>query len=376
MGYYENQLKTITSVNAWEISQLDKIRDEMNELQNLMTEIAASPGWTGTSADEAREQFAALRRVFNELETKLSTARSALTAANRALTKADNAHATLPGVAIPDWIYDEVKKATAGSKIWIPFVGEFAVESAISRVQEFFGAQRESAAYSALTTLQAELRDPRAQLVGAKLGYIDWPEGAEEPPGTAPSWRGDDNGYGGWGPGAYSSSGGGGGGGTSITSVPPRPGPPVPYCTLPPEPPKGWPHTTIGIDGEIRPGSLNGRGGGAGGLGGLGLGGSGGGGLGAGLLGAGAGAGALVVGSKLANGGGGLLGGAGAGAGAGGAGAGGGKSSSAMMGGAPGGGGGGSQKEKRNGLGLIAPKLEDDDETGPRAAAAGAGGRD
>jgi hypothetical protein len=376
MGKYENQLNEIVRVAqtgsgpAWQIRELDTLTAEMAELQTLMTEIAASPGWTGTSADLARENLAALRKTFSEIEAKLTKAQAALAAANRAHTRADNAHATLPGVAIPDWIYDEVKKATAGSKIWIPFVGEFAVESAISRVQEFFGAQRESAAYSALTTLQAELRQPREDLANSAVGTtsIEWPTGSEEPIGDEPSWRGDDNGDGGWGPHAYS-----GGGGPSATSVPPRPGPPVPFCTLPPEPPTGWPHTTIGIDGEIRPGSLGG--GAGGGLGGRGAG-VGGGGLGAGLLGAGAGAGALVVGSKLANGGGGLLGGAGAGAGAGGAGAGGGKSSSAMMGGAPGGGGGGSQKEKRNGLGLIAPKLEDDDETGPRAAAAGAGGRD
>lgn len=363
MGYYENQLKAITSGSAWQITQLEKLKNEMSELQDLMTEIAASPGWTGAAADDAREKLASLRKDFNLIETRLTNAGLAIDAANRALTRADNAHATLPGVAIPDWIYDAVSKATAGTKISIPWVGEFYVETAISRVQEFFGAQRESAAYTALTTLQTELRSPRAQLEANRVRFdgVEWESKPEEPIVPEPHWGGDDNGLGAFGP-RYGTGSYGGGNYTS----PPRSGPP--YVTLPPEPPRGWPHTTIGIDGEVIPGSING---GAGGLSGIGAGGlGGGGGLGAGLIGAGAGGAALLAGSKLASGGGaGIFGGAGAGAGAGG------KSSSAMMGGAPGG-GGGSEKEKRNGLGLIAPKLEDDDEMGPRSAAAGAGGRE
>jgi hypothetical protein len=365
MGYYENQLKAITTSSAWEITQLDKLKSEMSELQDLMTDIAASPGWTGTSADDARERLAELRKVFNDIESKLSQARLAINAANAALTRADNAHATLPGTLIPSWVYDEVAKATAGTKISIPFVGEFYVETAISRLEAFFGSQRESAAHAALTTLQTELRAPRAQLEAAQLDKT-WPESFEEPMEPAPTWGGDDNGVGGFGPGYGGHGGGsytgGGGGGTYVSA-------PWPPRVIPDGPPTGWPRTTIGIDGEIVPGSIHtgSVGGGGGGL----AGGLGGGGLGAGLIGAGAGGAALLAGSKLASGGGaGMFGGAGAGAGAAG-----GKSSSAMMGGAPGG-GGGSEKEKRNGLGLIAPKLEDDDEMGPRSAAAGAGGRE
>lgn len=377
MGTYENQLKTVTRGVTWDITKLDTLTAEMVELQDLMTVIAASPGWEGPSADNARDKLTNLRGSFGDIERQLIAARDAITAANGALTRADNACATLPDVAIPNWVYDEVAKATAGSKIWVPFVGEFYVETAISRVQEFFGAQREAAAHTALIALQKDLRPPREDLEASLTGMkIEWTQGVEEPIGPQPSWSGDDNGHNGWGGygGSGSGSGGSGGGGTGGggggVSVPWRPGPPQPHVVIC-DPPVGWPKTTIGIDGEIRPGSMSG-GGAGGGLGGLGSGGGGlgGGGLGSGLIGAGAGAGALAAGSKLASGGTSLFGGAGA---AGGAAAG--KSSSAMMGGAPGG-GGGSEKEKRSSLGLVAPKLEDDEEFGPRSAAAGAGGRD
>ena len=124
-----------------------------------------------------------------------------------------------------------------------------------------------------------------------------------------------------------------------------------------------------------------------GGLGNLGSGSLGGGGLGGGGLGGGAGGGLRVggLGAAAGKGGsggtGGLLGsgakatvaassgeeGAGCAAGS--------KSSNSMMGGQ--GGQGGTNKEKRSGLGgFIAPKLEDDEELGPRSAGASAGGRD
>jgi uncharacterized protein YukE len=368
MGNYENQLKAITSGATWNIQQLDSFKAEMSDLQDLMTTIAASPGWTGASADEAREKFAALRREFAEIETKLTAARHAIEAANRALTKADNAHATLPSVWIPDWLYEKAAQATAGTMIPVPFVGEFRAEVVIQRVKDFFGSQREAAAHRALDTLTGELVEPKQQLKAARLdppgvaGSTSeaWPEDVTPPSGGV-SWGGDDNGNGAW-------STGGSGGGTFTGSNPGHPSsPPWPPIVLSPvEEPGPW--GTIGVDGDVSAGT------------------TGGGGLSGGLLGAGAGVGGLAVASKLAKGGlgaGGLGAGGAAGGGVGvaggmggGAGAAGGRSNAAMMGGGAPGGGGGSEKEKRNGLGLIAPKLEDDDETGPRSAAAGAGGRE
>ena len=382
MGTNEDRLNTATSGPAWNITQLDAFKLEMVEMQTLMTTIAASPGWTGSSADAARETFAKLRRRFQEIESKLAGAREAIDAANDARTRADNALATLPDVAIPNWIYDEVAKATTGATILVPFIGEFVVENVIPSVKAFFGSQREAAAATALETLTRELVAPEAALERNRLDDTWWPAPSPVPDPDPIEWPGDDFGNGAWrygggsttGGGGYTGVGGGGGGGGGGNiggggstggggnDLPPPPYPPV---RLPETAPPGWPNRTIGVDGDISGGSS--------GLGGLGTG-LGGGGLGAGLLGAGAGAGAIAAGSKLAGGGlgaGGLFG-PGTGGAAGGAG-----SNSAMMGGAPGGGGaGGNNKDKRSSMGLMAPKLDDDDESGPRSAAAGAGGRD
>jgi len=136
------------------------------------------------------------------------------------------------------------------------------------------------------------------------------------------------------------------------------------------------------------------RGLGGGGVGGSGLGGVGGGrvaGGGSGLAGAGgsaagggrvAGGGSGLAGAGASSRGSGMLGsqgaaeGRGASAGASESGGAGGRGASGMMGGG-GHGGGADKKTASTGLGgLIAPKLDDDAELGPRSAAAGAGGRD
>ena len=139
------------------------------------------------------------------------------------------------------------------------------------------------------------------------------------------------------------------------------------------------------------------RGLGGGGVGGSGLGSAGGGrvaGGGSGLAGAGgsaAGGGRVVgsgsglagAGASSRGSGSGMLGsqgaaeGRGASAGASSSGGAGGRGASGMMGGGGHGGGGADKKTASTGLGgLIAPKLDDDAELGPRSAAAGAGGRD
>jgi len=378
MGTYENQLTAIATGANWNIQKLGVFLTGLGELQTAMATIAASPGWTGISAEFAQEKFLYLQGIFKEMEIKATATRDAIVSANSARTAAGNAHAGLPDATVPEWIH-LAAKAGGTALIPVPFVGEFMADSIVSEVNKFMGAQREAAAYKAMENLGTGLETPEQQLRSSRINVdVEWPTPSPPPPGPGVTWPGDATGKGGW---STNSTGSYTGNvtGTGEIKPPPIKLPPSPPIVLPPECPPGWPNNvvrppTIGVDGDLTTGSTGGGGGGFGG------------GMGGGLAAGLAGAGALGAGAKLAStgsgagglfGANGILGGganAAGGAGAGGAGAGAGGKSSAMMGGAPGGAGGG-EKDKRSSLGLVAPKLEDDEETGPRSAAAGAGGR-
>jgi len=414
VGKYEDQLKALgTSDAVFRIEGITALETQMGKLKSDMATLAADPGWTGASAEAAKDLFTSLQAEFADAEGKLSTVRSALGDANGHRADAANAQSSLPDATVPDWVHTA---AVIGGSVLIPVpgIGSFAANTVVEKVNEYLELQREAAAFQELEDFKNKLEGPKQEIKSAPLADAfgtkapDWPEDQPTPdwPGEGVTYHGDDTGAGGW-----STNGGGGGkgggGGGEVTGVfhenPPtvigRPPhiihnpPPYPPIMLPPECPPGWPHNVVGTPPTV---SIDGDSGGGSNPGGLLGGGSGG--LGLGLAGAGAaGLGAAKLASKGGFGGGGLFGpngllgggpngaggasGSGGAAGtkagaAGGAGAGAGAKggNSAMMGGGQG--GGSSDREKRTSLGLMAPKLEDDEENGPRSSAAGAGGRE
>ena len=418
MGKYEDQLKALGTADAvFRIEGITALETQMGKLQADMATLAADPGWTGASAEAAKELFSSLQAEFADAEGKLNTVRSALGDANGYRAEAASAQSSLPDASVPDWIHTA---AIIGGSVLIPVpgIGTFAANTVVEKVNEYMALQREAAAFQELENLEAKLVGPKQEIKSAPLAPsfggkdIEWPTDQPTPdwPGEGVTYHGDDTGAGGWSTNTGGGGkGGGGGSGTGVfvqepTSQNPtnigRPPtiihnpPPYPPVVLPPEVPTGWPHNVIGepptvsIDGDSGGGSNPGGllGGGSGGLG-LGLAGAGAAGLGAaklaskGGLGGGGlfGANGLLGGGPNSAGGAGGANGSGAGtkggaAGAAGAGAGSKGGNSAMMGGGQG--GGSSDREKRTSLGLMAPKLEDDEENGPRSSAAGAGGRE
>ena len=376
MGTNADLLASLGAAGAeWKIDYFTRLEQEMVELESKMKEIRKDPGWTGESAEVARARVQEFEWRLAAVQEKLKTARTAINTANDLRAAAAAKHSSLPSGSVPWDVQLLIGAAAVGTMVTLPGIGVFGAAVASAMVADFYGSKREAAAKEELESLGLQLDAPAQQLRAARISTAEWPD-APVTPWQAPPvvYNGDSNGNGGWSTGGWTGGGGGGG-----VYVPPKNFPPR---VIVDPPPPGDPDGPDGPDGPGGPGgpptiAIDGNGGGVGG-------GSGsfmsGGGLGAGLMGGGAGAGALGAGAKLAAGGlgaGALLGGGGigGGAGAGAAGAAGSKSS-AMMGGAPGGGGGGGEKEKRSSLGLMAPKLEDDEETGPRSAAAGAGGRD
>jgi len=376
MGTNADLLASLGAAGAeWKIDYFTRLEQEMVELESKMKEIRKDPGWTGESAEVARARVQEFEWRLAAVQEKLKTARTAINTANDLRAAAAAKHSSLPSGSVPWDVQLLIGAAAVGTMVTLPGIGVFGAAVASAMVADFYGSKREAAAKEELESLGLQLDAPAQQLRAARISTAEWPD-APVTPWQAPPvvYNGDSNGNGGWSTGGWTGGGGGGG-----VYVPPKNFPPR---VIVDPPPPGDPDGPDGPDGPGGPDgpptiAIDGNGGGVGG-------GSGsfmsGGGLGAGLMGGGAGAGALGAGAKLAAGGlgaGALLGGGGigGGAGAGAAGAAGSKSS-AMMGGAPGGGGGGGEKEKRSSLGLMAPKLEDDEETGPRSAAAGAGGRD
>jgi hypothetical protein len=365
MGKYADMLAALGSADAeWKIESFNRLVFEITELETAMGKLVDDPGWTGESAEAARQKFWDLKLKFSDKQAKLAEATQAIEAANQLRLAAASKHADLPDGGIPWYIDAGLHGLEAGSIVAVPGIGKFVADVVVQKVTEFFGAQREAAALNELHNLEQQLVEPRKQLMANRISVTGAQHDEELPPrppdwpGDPIVWDGDSTGSGGW------STGGGGGGGFTG-------GAPNPPIKLPPQPPPGWPHVTppppppppppptVSVDGNVG-GSLSGGGFGAGGVG-------------AGL----AGAGVLAAGSKLASGGttgSALLGGGGAAGGAG-AGAGAGAKNSAMMGGGHGGGASNS-KNKRNSLGLMAPKLEDDDVPKTKSKGAQAGGRE
>jgi hypothetical protein len=365
MNKYETELRQIADSEPWSIEQLPSLERAFEVLVEVMEELVASPGWSGVSADAASAQFKAYKSYFAELADYTNRLNNVLDKqANPVRHRAQDMVAALPSATVPQWI--KTAAAVAGAlTVWVPGVGILAANTAVAQVENVLRYQREKKAYDSLVQLQPPLEEARKQ-----IAVRPNPRKFPEPP--PPDYPKSDSGrtiphyYGGGGS-------GGGGGGSSSPKFSTYPEPPeVPTIIEHPGLPKPWdPPAVDGPTVGMTPDQYHAAGFGSGPSAGGGFGAGGG----LGGLGVAAGSGAaLVAGSKLSGGGlgsGGLGGGAaGAGAGAGGRGA-----NNSMMG-HPGGSGGSNSKDKRSSLGLMAPKLEDDETTINRSAGARAGGRD
>ena len=434
-GPYEHQLAQIVAADQWNIPNIAALGDALSQVADDLATLAEYPGGQGNWATSASNAFSTLQGRYSRAATELRRSADVITAANRAKATAAGALDGLPGLHIPA----EIKAAIdLGLPFVIPFLGPalLPAAAAIGLVEQFLGGQREEQAKAALDELQGALQDPRPNLthpLTPDLGREGFEPGTEIHPvpsdttareggsggshyspsrsgysaaagdtgvGNVEEGTGLNGSFGGSAAGSgigVPSGGGSGAAGYGSTSADGD----LSGGTVP----------GTGFNGGIGlAGSGGGRGGeglrglgiGAGsaasaaavaaaarmgGLGNLGSGSLGGGGLGGGGLGGGTGGGLRVggLGAAAGKGGsggtGGLLGSgakatvAASSAEEGAGGAAGSKSSNSMMGGQ--GGQGGTNKEKRSGLGgFIAPKLEDDEELGPRSAGASAGGRD
>lgn len=385
----QDELRTIVQAPDWDILYLDHLQRSVNAIANALSTIELSEGWKGRAADDATVAVRDVSKRLLKVDTSIAEIQRALSEANRFKHLAADAEAALPSTVIPDSVYDAIRNGNDGAKDakislpW-PFDGlsagvnsflkdaEAAMDNALDFVQNSLDNEREEKAKAALDLLQGRLDAPANDFVdirNAARAKFGWPEDPhppwEEDPGRPTGSR--------WNPPPLTPGGGGYGGPVSPPpwehQLPPYCGPylppiyPEPEPPLP-EPPGPDPHvytpnpygSGISVDGSAHgSGSGGGFGGAGGGIGGA------------------LGAGALAAGGRL----GGSLGGGG---GADGTsvlgGTAGGKNGASMMGGGGGGGGGGGDKDKRANLGLVAPKLEDDEPTTPRSAAAGAGGRE
>ena len=429
-GPYEHQLAQIVAADQWNIPHIAALGVALSQVADDLATLAEYPGGKGNWAVSASNAFSTLQGRYSRAAMELTRSADVITAANSAKAAAADALDGLPGLHIPV----EIKAAIdLGLPLVIPFMGPALLPAnlAIGLVEQFLGGQREEQAKAALDALHGALQDPRPNLTPSSLELSDT-AGAQHPGPTdtttgtsgearySPSHSGYSVATGGPGAGNVDAgiglSGSYGGGGSAAGSG-------IGYPSSGGSGAAGYGSTSA--DGDLSGGTvpgtafnggigLAGSGGGLGGeglrglgigagsaasaaavaaaarmggLGNLGSGSLGGGGLGGGGLGGGTGGGLRVggLGAAAGKGGsggtGGLLGsGAKATVGAssaeeGAGGAAGSKSGNSMMGGQ--GGQGGTNKEKRSGLGgFIAPKLEDDEELGPRSAGASAGGRD
>ena len=434
-GPYEHQLAQIVAADQWNIPNIAALGDALSQVADDLATLAEYPGGQGNWATSASNAFSTLQGRYSRAATELRRSADVITAANRAKATAADALDGLPGLHIPV----EIKAAIdLGLPFVIPFLGPalLPAAAAIGLVEQFLGGQREEQAKAALDELHGALQDPRPNLTPNQPPGSDVPQlGGEKTLNTAPSDT--TSGGGGLGGSHYSPSHAGysaategmgagnveAGIGLSGSFGGNAAGSNIGYPSSGGSGVAGYGSTSA--DGDLSGGTvpgtrfnggigLAGPGGGLGGeglrglgigagsaasaaavaaaarmggLGNLGSGSLGGGGLGGGGIGGGSGGGLRVggLGAAAGKGGsggtGGLLGSgakatvAASSAEEGAGGAAGSKSSNSMMGGQ--GGQGGTNKEKRSGLGgFIAPKLEDDEELGPRSAGASAGGRD
>jgi hypothetical protein len=362
MGQYEDQLRSIGQATDWSIPELSRLISGFEDLIAAMGKLTGAVGWTGESADLAIHKFAAMRSGYAATVDALVDVRRQISDANAAtsFTRVSDLISRLPSAHMPT--DEHALKLLVGAFFPpIPIVGLVLAEQDVQRVEAQLRAKREAAAYHDLLMVRKEIGVlvlPTEVFPDPIPPYVDddddWNSSGGGPSGIGTgSWSG--SGYGTGGPNDNPDHGGDDNGND------------VDGHDDGGNDDKGDDHgdDTVDtyVDSNLDPSLAGSRSGGFGG------GSLGGGGLGSGLAGVGVagGAGAALAGaSRMANGGAGALGAAGAGkAGA----------NNAMMG-SPGGGGAGSNKNKRSGLGLVAPKLEDDETVGPKSAGARAGGRD
>ena len=423
-GRYETELAAIVNAPAWGIPNIDQLGKALDHLVDNLTILVASPGGKGNWAASASDSFAALQKKYFAARLALPAIDGAIANANNAKSAARDAYCRLPGISVPDEVKLAVAAAAVGTAIAVPILGPTPIAAALvlGMVEGMFGNQREAQAKAALDTLQKDLSIPAGGLAASNQAIAATPNKWFGSVAQNPTDGGSQSGSGSvtsrpspaakrYYAGAGSAGLGGSGAGQGF--APGAPGSSVGGGSAGSD---GASHSSTSADGDLSGGTVPGTGNGGNGLAGAvgGLGGEGLRGLGIGA-GSAASAAAVAAASRMGGlgnlgtgslggvglGGGGVrTGGLGAAAGKGGSGGTGGllgsgskatvaatsaeegaggaagsKSGNSMMGG-QGGGAAGREKEKRSGLGgLMAPKLEDDEELGPRSAGARAGGR-
>ena len=424
-GRYETELAAIVNAPAWGIPNIDQLGKALDHLVDNLAILVASPGGKGNWAASASDSFAALQKKYFAARLALPAIDGAIANANNAKSAARDAYCRLPGISVPDEVKLAVAAAAVGTAIAVPILGPTPIAAALvlGMVEGMFGNQREAQAKAALDTLQKDLSIPAGGLAASNQAIAATPNKWFGSVAQNPTDGGSQSGSGSvtsrpspaakrYYAGAGSAGLGGSGAGQGF--APGAPGSSVGGGSAGSD---GASHSSTSADGDLSGGTVPGTGynvgigleGAGSGLGGVGLRGLG---IGAGSAASAAAVAAVSRMGGLGNlgtgslggvglGGGGVrTGGLGAAAGKGGSGGTGGllgsgskatvaatsaeegaggaagsKSGNSMMGGQ--GGQGGTNKEKRSGLGgFIAPKLEDDEELGPRSAGASAGGRD
>lgn len=422
MGSSEERLKKIAAGPHWNADALANVRIALTDFIETFDIAAKNPGWKGASADAAVDRFITLSKEAQDNVAVIDALVSRVRDANAAITAAGDA--TLPEGSIDPGIKAAV---VGGASVMVPGYGAVASIAALSLIENAMSGGREDAAKTALEAFKTRTENVASRVEASSQelvvsGYsaagddrakTDDTTGGDSPSSNRPTGGGGGGGgprgvgggpdFPGGGPGGPGGGPGGtggiddgsGGSGDDPTVMGPFDPPrfEVPDDTFPP-PTGPRPSVDGGIDGGTvgGPGGVGGGGqlgglpggaGGASGVGGASMGG-------AGLLGGAGGGAAMLAGARMASGGAGGLGSGllGAKAGMGGAGVGGaGGSAGSGAGGATnagarggtgmmGGGGarpGDEEEKERRGLGLFAPKLEDDDDAPavPNAARAG-----
>ena len=367
----EQELESIASASKFEVPNFATMRETLDGMSKAINALLTnSTGWKGETAAAGKAQLADMMAVYGKVGELTLKIEAAVGKANGAVDVAIDRLHGLPASAVPSSVLNAVGTS-------VHFMGmDFPINGAVGKIASLLAAQREQVARDALDELErnldrhrAELRDTTAQLSALmpdQHGTGAPPIEVPQPAPTGPTGGPGGPGTGGSGP-SYRpwtpSSGLEGPGGRAPSIDDPLTSGTIPGTGTGTPPWTGYPNPGTGT---VPTPGIGGGGGIVPGLGGA------------------AGAAGLAAAARLGMGAGGGAGGAAAGAGAGAAGAAsgssaagaGGRGGASVMGGG-GAGGGAPEKEKRSGLGgLIAPKLEDDEEIGPRSAAADAGGRD
>ena len=436
-GTWEQRLQRLAGGADWAMPAADALRSAITSITPTLTSSASEPGITGKSGDAASESFRALVAVAAQLNSSLDLTTGAISAANTTLAKARKALAALPPGDTGSALAAVIGSTAPGTKILLSAFSVIASPLATGAANLWLSGQREAAAQQAVKTATEELDahpplpDPKEGVTGPNPeptlppspSYPLYPNYRENARSLVPSHPSiidhtPQTGDGTWTgvPGAATGAGSALFDSGYIAPVLTADGPIASGVATLSGAPRGGllgglsggaaatgsasfsapTGLAAGIGGAAALGagsllSKSGLGGlGGGGLGGSGLGGSrigspggsGLGGAGGGRV-AGGGSGLAGAGASSRGSGSGILGSQGAAegrstsAGASESGGAGGRGAPGMMSGGGHGGGGADKKTVSTGLGgLIAPKLDDDAELGPRSAAAGAGGRD